>query len=415
MAILTANTRSEGLSAIAAANKDDIVRLGSITMGSLLNSTPIRKGVTIEGGYFTKIQGDWSKVTFRSPTVRPNGIGYNTTSVILRGDDCTIHNPDIDCRDGSLWTARDWTQRSTGGIMFYGSGCQVLGGAMYAVRTGAVAQHSSRGARFEGVSIIGICGDAFRPNGAGSRVALCRVTDTWAVDGNHDDMVQAFALDPSTGTVTKSMTHSVDDVQIVGNEFYCCDDPANEIWSRTAEPGPINLDAPPLISAGQGIWMGDGAPHNWLVDGNLLVMSPWKHGISLGHAVNCTVTNNRVIDGNTNFLGRILRIFVQRGNGNIVTGNEAPVIASGWAGNLEIPPSDYDQHYMDPAAFDFRPKGSGPKPVPAPVHVPPPVVPPPVVELTPESTPEPHESELSQLRRELRQLTGRVAALENKM
>jgi hypothetical protein len=400
MAILTAGTRSEGLSAIAAAGKDDIVRLGSITMGSLLNGTPIAKGVTIEGGYFTKIQGDWSKVTFRNPTVRPNGIGYNTTAVILRGDDCTIHNPDIDCRDGSLWTARDWTQRSTGGIMFYGSGCQVLGGAMYAVRTGAVAQHSSRGARFEGLSIMGICGDAFRANGNGTRIALCRVTDTWGVDGNHDDMVQAFALDPSTGTVTKSMTHSVDDVQIVGNEFYSCDDPANEIWTRTAEPGPINLDAPPLISAGQGIWMGDGAPRNWLVDGNLLVLTPWKHGISLGHAVNCTVTNNRVINGNSNFRGRILRIFVQRGNNNKVTGNEAPVIASGWAGNLEIPPSDYDQQYMDPAAFDFRPKGSGPKPVPTP---------------TPEPTPEPHESELSQLRRELRQLTGRVAALENKM
>ena len=36
-------------------------------------------------------------------------------------------------------------------------------------------------------------------------------------------------------------------------------------------------------------------------------------------------------------------------------------------------------------------------------------------EPTPGPTPEPHESELSQLRRELRQLTGRVAALENKM
>ena len=47
--------------------------------------------------------------------------------------------------------------------------------------------------------------------------------------------------------------------------------------------------------------------------------------------------------------------------------------------------------------------------------VPPPVVPPPLVEPTPESIPEHHESELSQLRREVRQLTGRVAALENKM
>lgn len=419
MAVFTAGTRSEGLSAITAAQDGDTVRLGNITMGSLLNGTPIAKGVTIEGGYFTKIQGDWNKVTFRKQSVRPNGIGYNTTAVILRGDDCTIYEPDIDCRDGSLWTARDWTQRSTGGIMFYGSGCQVLGGAMYAVRTGAVAQHSSKGARFEGLRIEGICGDAFRPNGAGSRVANCYVTDTWAVDGNHDDMVQAFALDPATGRPTKSMTHTVDDVQIVGNEFYSCDDPKNEIWTRTEEPGPINMDAPPLISAGQGIWMGDGAPHNWLVDGNLLVLTPWKHGISLGHAVNCRVTNNRVIDGNPNFRGRILRIFVQRGNGNAVTGNEAPVVASGWAGNLEIPPSEYANHYVDPAKFDFRPKGALPTPVPVPE--PPPVVvdEPPVDEpqepLPPTDDTQPHETEIAQLRRELRQLTGRVAALENKM
>ena len=375
MRTLSPVTQADAFSALRNAGAGDTVKLGNIPMDSLTGGTAIAPGVTIEGGQFTRINGGWNKVKFLRPTLRPNGIGFNTTAIILNGDDCIVQGLDLDCRDGALWTARDWRDRSTGGVMFYGHGCQLMGGAMYGVRTGFVAQHSSTGARVEGLRINGICGDAFRANGNGTRIALCYVTDTWSVDGNHDDMVQAFALDPATGRPTKSMTHSVDDVQIVGNEFYSCDDPKNEIWSRTAEPGPINPDAVPLISAGQGIWMGDGAPHNWLVDGNLLVLTPWKHGISLGHAVNCTVTNNRVIDGNPNFRGRILRIFVQRGNSNTVAGNEAPVVASGWAGNLEIPPSDYAKHYRDPANFDFRPLGS----VPAPVPVPPAPVPPPVV------------------------------------
>ena len=414
MRTLSPITQADAYSALKNSGAGDTVKLGNIAMDSLTGGTAIAAGVTIEGGYFSRIHGSWNNVTFRSPTVRPNGIGYNTTAIILRGDDCTIFYPDIDCRDGALWTARDWTQRATGGVMFYGHGCQVIGGTMYGVRTGFVAQHSSTGSRVEGLRINGICGDAFRPNGNGTRIALCYVTDTWAVDGNHDDMVQAFAIDPATGRPSKTLTHTVDDVQIAGNQFYSCDDPANEIWTRAAEPGPINLDAPPLISAGQGIWMGDGAPQNWLVDGNLLVLTPWKHGISLGGAIGCRVTNNRVIDGNPLFRGEGLRIFVRAGNGNVVVGNEAPSIPNYQAHNLEIPPSDYAKHYKDPANLDFSPIGSGPAPVPVPVPVPTPSpapapVPVPTPVPTPEPTPEP--STLDQIDAKLAELSALVAAL----
>lgn len=410
MRTLSPVTQADAFSALRNAGAGDTVKLGNIAMDSLTGGTAIAPGVTIEGGQFTRINGGWNKVKFLRPTVRPNGIGFNTTAIVLHGDDCIVRGLDLDCRDGGLWTARDWRDRSTGGVMFYGHGCQLIGGTMYGVRTGFVAQHSSTGARVEGLRIEGICGDAFRPNGNGTRIALCRVTDTWAVDGNHDDMVQAFALDPATGRPTKSMTHSVDDVQIVGNEFYSCDNPKNEIWSRTSEPGPIDPNKPPLISAGQGVWMGDGAPHSWLVDGNLLVLTPWKHGISLGHAVNCTVTNNRVIDGNPNFRGRILRIFVQRGNNNTVTGNEAPVVASGWAGNLETPPSDYAKHYKDPSRFDFRPLGSVPAPVQPPVVVPEPPVDEPQEPLPPVD--EPQAAIIAEIESGLTNLTALVAKLK---
>jgi len=303
MRTLSPVTQADAFSALRNAGAGDTVKLGNIAMDSLTGGTAIAPGVTIEGGQFTRINGGWNKVKFLRPTLRPNGIGVNTTAIILHGDDCIVQGLDLDCRDGDLWTARDWLQRATGGVMFYGHGCQLIGGAMYGVRTGFVAQHSSTGARVEGLRIKGISGDAFRPNGNGTRIALCYVTDTWAVDGNHDDMVQSFAIDPATGKPSNSYTDTVDDVQIVGNEFYSCDDPKNEIWSRTAEPGPINPDAVPLISAGQGIWMGDGAPQNWTVDGNLLVLTPWKHGISLGGAIGCRVTNNRVIDGNPRYRG----------------------------------------------------------------------------------------------------------------
>ena len=375
MRTLSPVTQADAYSALRNAGAGDTVKLGNIAMDSLTGGTAIAPGVTIEGGQFTRINGGWNKVKFLGPTLRPNGIGFNTTAIILHGDDCIIQGLDLDCRDGALWTVRDWRDRSTGGVMFYGHGCQLIGGAMYGVRTGFVAQHSSTGARVEGLRIKGISGDAFRPNGNGTRIALCYVTDTWAVDGNHDDMVQSFAIDPATGKPSNSYTDTVDDVQIVGNEFYSCDDPKNEIWSRTAEPGPINPDAVPLISAGQGIWMGDGAPQNWTVDGNLLVLTPWKHGISLGGAIGCRVTNNRVIDGNPRYRGEGLRIFVRAGNGNQVVGNEAPSVPKYQAHNREIPPSDYAKHYKDPARFDFRPIGS----VPAPVPVPPAPVPPPVV------------------------------------
>ena len=158
--------------------------------------------------------------------------------------------------------------------------------------------------------------------------------------------------------------------------------------------------------------MGDGAPQNWTVDGNLLVLTPWKHGISLGGAIGCRVTNNRVIDGNPRYRGEGLRIFVRAGNGNQVVGNEAPSVPKYQAHNREIPPADYAKHYVDPANFDFRPLGSVPAPVPTPSPAPVPTPepePPVVVHETPVD--DPQAAIIAEIEAGLAQVTALVAKL----
>lgn len=423
MQIFRPQTIQQALTDVSRAQSGDVVHMPVASVGRFKPGR-IAAGVTLQAGTYTKIECASDGVIFDRPTVLATGQGYDSFGIIITGNDCVIKFPTVDNRDGTVWTVADWRAKACGGIMLRGHRNKVVGGKLYNVRHGVVPHDEGSVSNIEGVHIDGVAGDAFRLNQKGMRLALCRAVNFKAIDGNHDDGAQGFAIDPTTGRPTKTVAYSIDDVEVDSNTFLASDDPMDEIWTRTAEAGPYVLDQPPLTSPFQGIVVFNGTALRWKVTNNLIVSTPWKHGISLSAAKDCFVTDNTVIDGNPGFRGDQVQISVQRNNGNVVTGNTAPRINPFWPGNAELPPSDYDQHYMDPAKFDFRPKGSGPKPAPVPTPTPkpppvvvpdPPVVPPPVGEPAPEPTPEPHESELSQLRRELRRLTGRVAALENKM
>jgi len=427
MQIFRPQTIQQALTDVSMAQRGDVVHMPVASVGRFKPGR-IAAGVTLQAGTYAKIECASDGVIFDRPTVLATGQGYDSFGIIITGNDCVIQFPTIDNRDGTVWTVADWRAKACGGIMLRGHRNKVGGGKLYNVRHGVVPHDQGSYSNIEGVHIDGLAGDSFRLNQKGMRLALCRAVNFKAVDGNHDDGAQGFAIDPTTGRPSKSVAYSIDDVEVDSNTFLASDDPNDEIWTRTDEAGPYVLDQPPLTSPFQGIVVFNGSALRWKVTNNLIVSTPWKHGISLSAAQDCFVTDNTVIDGNPNFRGDQMQISVQRNNGNVVTGNSAPRINPFWPGNKEIPPSDYAKHYKDPANFDFRPKGSGPKPAPVPAPLPTPTPePPPVVvvhdppidepqkPLPPTDEPQPHESEIAQLRREVRQLTGRVAALENKM
>jgi hypothetical protein len=440
MQIFRPQTVQQALSDVSMAQNGDVVHMPVASMGRFVPGK-IASGVTLQAGTYTKIECSSDGVIFDRPTVLATGQGYNTFGIILTGNDCVIKFATIDNRDGTVWTVRDWRVKACGGIMLRGHRNKVVGGNLYNVRHGVVPHDQGSASNIEGVHIDGVAGDSFRLNQNGMRLALCRAVNFKAVDGNHDDGAQSFAIDPTTGRPTKSAAYSVDDVIVDSNTFLASDNPKDEIWTRTAEPGAYVLDQPPLSSLFQGIVMFNGKARRWKVTDNLIVSSPWKHGISLANAEGCFVTDNTVVDGNPAYRGDQVQIAVQRNNGNVVTGNTAPRINPFWPGNTELPPSEYVNFYMDPANLDFRPKGSGPKPapVPAPAPTPTPVVvnEPPVgdtqkpLPLTDEPSADDvalkefverldmglamAKNRLELMRAELTNLTGRVAALENKL
>lgn len=388
MQIFRPQTVQQALADVSIAKSGDVVHMPVASVG-WLKLGKVAAGVTLQAGTYSKIECASDGVIFDRPVVKATGQGYDSFGIIITGNDCVIKFPTVDNRDGTVWTVADWRAKACGGIMLRGHRNKVTGGNLYNVRHGVVPHDQGSYSNIEGVHIDGVAGDAFRLNQNGMRLALCRVVNFKAVDGNHDDGAQGFARDPITGQPTKTRAYSVDDVEVDSNTFLASDDPNDEIWTRTAEAGPYVLDQPPLTSPFQGIVIFNGSALRWEVTNNLIVSTPWKHGISLSAAKDCFVADNTVIDGNPNFRGDQMQISVQRNNGNVVTGNSAPRINPFWPGNKEIPPSDYAEHYKDPANLDFSPIGSGPAPVPVPPAPVPTPSPAPAPVPTPEPEPEP--------------------------
>lgn len=423
MQIFRPQTVKDALNAVAVAQAGDVVHMPVAPMGHFKPGR-IAAGVILQAGTYSRIECSSDGVIFDRPVVKSMGQGFDTFGIIITGNDCVIKYPTIDNRDGTVWTVRDWLNKACGGIMLRGHRNKVTGGTLYNVRHGVVPHDQGSASIIEGVHIDGIAGDAFRLNQDDMVLSLCRAVNFKAVDGNHDDGGQGFAIDPATGKPAKgASTAAVRNVTVSGNTFLATTDPRDEIITRVKEPGPLVMNQPPLSSAFQGIVMFNGVADGWVVDQNTIASTPWKHGISLTSGQNCTVTNNVVIDINPVFRGDQMQIAVQRNNGNVVSGNQAARINPFWPGNQEIAPADYGKHYRDPANFDYSPIGSVPAPVPAPapVPVPPAPVPPPVEEPeTPAEDPQeplpptddPQAAIIAEIESGLANLTALVAKLK---
>ncbi len=173
------------------------------------------------------------------------------------------------------WTAGDWQERTSDGILSRGTDVRIENNRLYGVHFGIAA--TGRGAVIENNSVLGFSGDGMRVLGGDSLLRGNYIADCFKVDDNHDDGLQSWSIGedrrPGGGTVYR--------MTIEDNSFL--------EWTD------LGTRDHPLRCALQGIGMFDGLFDSLVIRRNLVSVSAW-HGIFLSGARNVRIEDNLVLN-----------------------------------------------------------------------------------------------------------------------
>jgi parallel beta-helix repeat protein len=235
-----------------------------ISIQAAPGQTPILSGITIYGG---------SHWLFSGLTIQNLNDGGYTFGVRLIADDviftgCTI----LSQADVSGWTQADWRQYAITGINTSGSCIAITNNTIRNVGFGIGISGSNILVHGNSVDHFGDDGIDFgQGTGAGttSNIEISNNTLTNNLnigDGNHNDGIQGWVLNGTTGS----------NVLIDSNSVISKTDPAL-----------------PWLGGMQGISEFDGAWDNIQITNNVVIAAAY-HGISLYGAQNSTIINNTV-------------------------------------------------------------------------------------------------------------------------
>lgn len=177
------------------------------------------------------------------------------------------------------WTRQDWLNNARTGVRVEGRGIKIERVEIENVRHGI--ESLAHVSRFIGNTINRFSGDGIRGLGDGAVYAENTIKNCYDIDDNHDDGFQSWSLDannnPGGGVVRNGV--------LSGNFIIGYEDPGQPYKCRL-----------------QGIGMFDGFFENWIIEGNIVLVDNW-HGITVMGGRNVRITNNVVVDQNTNELG----------------------------------------------------------------------------------------------------------------
>jgi hypothetical protein len=193
--------------------------------------------------------------------------------------------------------------------------------------------------------IDGFCGDAMRGLGNGHVFEYNTVQNCYVVNGNHCDGFQSWVVEG--------------------------EDPPERITLRGNKIFQWTGERPQLSEYLQGIGLFDGPYIGWRIENNLVVTDMY-HGITISGGIDCLIVNNTAIDeqkepwpaGSTQSLYPWISVGNHK-NGTpssncLIRNNVAPRILVGEGckadHNIEAKYEDYPSLFVDPQAFDFRPR-----------------------------------------------------------
>ena len=237
-----------------------------ITIKAVSNNTPILKKIHFQGGEKWRLEGltissEPYGVYINEKLIHIESHGWQGPVSLIDVTNCHIYST------SNPWTSADeWVTKASNGIMIIGDSINIINNTIENIRMGI----NMRG-NFMQVSensIVNFSGDGIRILGSNNLVESNIIKNCYAVDENHDDGIQSFALG----------------VIIVDN---------NIVRRNTI----LNYEDPnqPLLGSLQGIGCFDGFYNNWIVENNLIIVDHW-HGISFYGANNCHIINNTVLD-----------------------------------------------------------------------------------------------------------------------
>lgn len=169
----------------------------------------------------------------------------------------------------SSWSAQDWVNRASNGIIINAKQVSVDGNLVKNIRFGISARSNNASIRRN--QIINFSADALRGLGDDSLFEYNVIANAFKVDENHDDGFQSFTNARGFEPIHR--------VTIRNNQFYY----------------DLNHPNKNLISDFQGIGCFDGFFNDWVVENNLLHINHW-HAITLMGANNTKIINNTVVD-----------------------------------------------------------------------------------------------------------------------
>jgi len=252
-------------------NLSNYINTDYITIKNVTNENPIIKRITLQGAKKWQLDGlDVSSEPYNT-YINDKLVYFVTHNFFGPVSDIEIKNCNI-YSSVSPWTvAQDWVNKASDGIILREvDNVFIINNTLTNVKFGV----SLWGNNIQTIdnTITNFSADAMRLLGSNNLIEHNIIKNCYDVDDNHDDAIQAF----TTGGLT------IDNNSIKRNIILNYEDPNQ-----------------PLLGPLQGIACFDGPLNNWLVENNLVVVNHW-HGISLYGAVNCTITNNTVLDPTPN-------------------------------------------------------------------------------------------------------------------
>lgn len=292
------------------------------------------KNLTLSSARFWTIRGLAISPENQSPFERVTlvTISGGSDNVV---ESCTLYST----RDGTGWSASEWTARSCNGISMSGTRNTVRDNTLLFTNF-AIAVSGTYNLVQRNV-VNHFMSDGMRGLGDYCTFEYNVVKNIYEVNSNHDDGFQSWSS--GTGGVGTGVVRGV---VLRGNTFIN-DEGQNH----------------PLRGTIQGVGCFDGFFEDWVVENNV-VFADHYHGITLLGARNCRVVNNTVLDPITSGSGRTWIRVAPHKNGTASTGNlvrnniATSINCEAGIGtvdsNLDITTSQYASLFANPGQYDVR-------------------------------------------------------------
>ncbi len=248
--------------------------VGHITLAAEEGHTPRLSSLRIRSGSHWAIRGLTISAEFGAPYQRRTLVDLDSHSWHGPVHDIVVERCVIrSVADASAWTAGDWNELACNGMQVDGTRMTIRDNRLRNVNFGiSVAASDSL---IAGNLVENFAGDGLRGLGDHCTFEYNTVKNCYKVNANHDDGFQSWSRGPDgvgSGEVVG--------VVLRGNTIINYEDP-NQPHRGTL----------------QGIGCFDGTFVDWVVENNVIITDHW-HGITLGGARNCLVSNNTVLDRN---------------------------------------------------------------------------------------------------------------------